>query len=446
MRRRYTNLVAMFFLITILVSCSNSQPSESTSVSNIPENREILTFAYVDSSVDSSCYSSEIESFNESQDVFFIQEVNYMPKEGEDLLSPEEKLWNELTSNSGPDMIDLMSFNIDVRDQVFQPYLEDLYPYIDSDPELSREDFIPTVINAYEVDGALYSTFSSLTINTVAVSNSVAKNGCWDIGMLSDTTASIAGIDNLSYVMMNSEVLFCHLIETFIFDFIDTETGYVNFESNAYRNLLESCSQLTARTYSGAEINDRGVLYSDHIRSFYYPQFYETIFRDEFVFASRLDHSVASYWDGPFDQLAMNRASKHKEGAWQFLRIFMTEDHQKLCSTFPSNLDALSYQIENARQGMFEIKIASALIGTQITRDYTPITSFDSSDVVYGPVSDEDIQRILDLINSTTRFCSDAANQCIEIAREIAQQYFEGTIDLDSAISMTQEKILSALK
>ena len=109
MRRRYTNLVAMFFLITILVSCSNSQPSEPTSVSNIPENREILTFAYVDSSVDSSCYSSEIESFNESQDVFFIQEVNYMPKEGEDLLSPEEKLWNELTSNSGPDMIDLMS-------------------------------------------------------------------------------------------------------------------------------------------------------------------------------------------------------------------------------------------------------------------------------------------------------------------------------------------------
>ena len=35
--------------------------------------------------------------------------------------------------------------------------LENLYPYLDADPELSRESFYPNVLKAQEIRGGLYN-------------------------------------------------------------------------------------------------------------------------------------------------------------------------------------------------------------------------------------------------------------------------------------------------
>ena len=123
----------------------------------------------------------------------------------------------------------------------------------------------------------------------------------------------------------------------------------------------------------------------------------------------------------------------------------MTEEYQKTCSTFPSNLAALEYQIDDAQQGNLEKTIDSISTGERISRDYTPITSFDSSGIVYSPVSADQIQRILDLMDSTTRINSDEENQCIQKAREIAQQYFDEEIDLNTAVNLTQEDVTAII-
>ena len=47
-------------------------------------------------------------------------------------------------------------------------YLEDLWPYIENDPELGRTSILEAPLKAAEVDGGLYMLFNRFSIQTVA--------------------------------------------------------------------------------------------------------------------------------------------------------------------------------------------------------------------------------------------------------------------------------------
>jgi hypothetical protein len=434
--KRSVLLILSLCFLLIASSCGDTDKSDSGKI--------ILTFGYTGY----SSYDAEISYFNAMQDTYEIQMQHYIPS-GDAYVadingvgSSDEcraQLIEDIKNGNGPDIIDLASFSLSVDDSDVNQYLENLYPYIDQDNELSRDDFIASFLNAYEVDGALYSTANALILNTVAVSASVTEEGTWNIGMLADTAHTVGGAEHLSYVVADSDVLFSKLIDAFIYDFIDSERGYANFDCTAYRDLLKTCGALENQDYTGTETDELAVLYVDQIRSFYYPQLYEACFHNDFTFAGGLDGSVASFWSEPFERLAMNSTSTYKDGIWKFLRIFLTAEYQKTCSVFPTNLSALEDQLQDAQAGNYQKTIQSQFGET--LRDYTPITSFDPSNLKYVPVSDEHIQRILELIAATTRISSDEVYRYIGVVRECAKQYFEGEIDLDTAVSMTQEQV-----
>lgn len=449
MHSRYRNIVAALLVAVIGAVILNACGGVKTNVldleNGIPEGREVITLACVEE----PAYLEMIDAFNSSQDQYYIQKIDYAPENPEEDANTtfsREKLMDELKSGNGPDIIDVSSFYMFVDDANLNQYLEDLYPYLDQDGELDRSDFIPSFMKAYEVDGALYSTVNALLINIVAVSDSVADQGIFNVDMIADAALQVNGGENLSYVRMNSDVLFCKLVYAFAYDFLNAEEGTVNFACDGYRNLLKVCKEAGNEAYTGEDVNKAGVLYPDDFRTLYHPQLFRACFGSDFVFASGLEGNVASYWQDPFEKLAMNRSSQNKEGAWQFLRVFMTEEYQKQCTTLPTNLHALEDMIEDARQGLVHKEMDSAIFRGKIIHDYEPPTSFDSSNIAYGLVTEGDIQSVLDLINSTTRIISVKEGDCIEAAREIAQQYFEDKIDLDTAASMTQERIAKMLE
>lgn len=436
-------MILLVLLMCFMAACRESAPEESSKI--------VLTYGYT-----GYCgYEEEIDYFNLAQDIYEIQKKCYESEEdkymgegdaGGSSETCRQQLLNDLKNGDGPDIIDVSSFYMFVDDPNVNQYLEDLYPYLDQDGELDRSDFIPSFMKAYEVDGALYSTVNALLINIVAVSDSVADQGIFNVDMIADAALRVNGGENLSYVQMNSDALFSELVYAFAYDFLNTEEGTVNFACDGYRNLLKVCKEAGNEAYTGEDVNKAGVLYPDDFRTLYHPQLFRACFDSDFVFASGLDGNVASYWQDPFEKLAMNRSSQNKEGAWQFLRIFMTEEYQKQCTTLPTNLHALEDMIEDARQGLVHKEMDSAIFRREIIHDYEPPTSFDSSNIAYGPVTEGDIQSILNLINSTTRIISVKEGNCIEAAREIAQQYFEDKIDLDTAVSMTQERIAEMLE
>ena len=70
-----------------------------------------------------------------------------------------------------PDIIALDSVPVSILAE--KGLLEDLYPFIDGDPEFSREEFFPNVLALCERDGKLVSTTSGFWISTVVGASSV---------------------------------------------------------------------------------------------------------------------------------------------------------------------------------------------------------------------------------------------------------------------------------
>ena len=78
-----------------------------------------------------------------------------------------------MIAGKGPDIID-MGFNRDALTTLLPyqrmargGYLEDLWPYIENDPELGRDALLEPPLKAAEVEGGLYIAFPSVMINTL---------------------------------------------------------------------------------------------------------------------------------------------------------------------------------------------------------------------------------------------------------------------------------------
>ena len=77
-----------------------------------------------------------------------------------------KKLNTEIMSGSVPDILDTSGLPFQRFGQ--RGYLEDLWPFIENDPDLGREGVMEHVLEAASQEGKLYHLFDSFAIKTVA--------------------------------------------------------------------------------------------------------------------------------------------------------------------------------------------------------------------------------------------------------------------------------------
>lgn len=85
-----------------------------------------------------------------------------------------DKLRVEIMAGQGPDMIDTVSLALGGEQSL---YLEDLLPFLERDPELSADDFIPAVLEAMEEDGKLYTLMPSFFLSAVISYDGATRTG-----------------------------------------------------------------------------------------------------------------------------------------------------------------------------------------------------------------------------------------------------------------------------
>ena len=112
-----------------------------------------------------------IERFNKSHTDVQIEVRNYYAGEGK---SGKERLLTEMLAGDIPDIIDLgftansyAATLLPYRSLAQKGYLEDLWPYIEKDPELGREGVLEAPLKAAEVNGGLYMLFKQVSVNTL---------------------------------------------------------------------------------------------------------------------------------------------------------------------------------------------------------------------------------------------------------------------------------------
>ena len=328
--------------------------------SSIPE-KEVLTLAVLYAY---DVYDKVVE-FNRHNDKVRIQILDYSEDndyENEVFDAGYNKLLTEIMSGQVPDII-LMS-QLPYSQLAAKGLLEDLYPYIDKDPELKREDFFPNVLKALEVDGGLYQITPSFNVQTlIGATAVVGDTPGWNYDELRAALATMpAGCDPMDMYTTRSDMLGT-LLAADLDHYVDWNTGTCNFESQDFIEMLEFAAQFPAAIPDNMEWENTSTRIAQGRQMLTAASLYsvDAMLWNEVQFGPQggtyigypTNNGVGSYMtiDSGY---AISASCKNKDAAWEFVRSFLTEEGQQDVWGIPVRLDAYQRQLDKAMEVEYE--------------------------------------------------------------------------------------------
>jgi len=405
---------------------------------------------------------NRIVNFNRASQTYRIEVKDYSEYNTEDDRSAGlQKLNTEIVAGNVPDIIDID--NLPVRQYGARGFLEDLWPYIENDPDLGRDKLMIRPLEAAEQDGKLYQIFGSFAMSTiVGAPGVVGDRMSWT---LEDLKAALAAMPEGCAIFSESDTkdqMLSYVVAMNLDSFLDWDNGECHFDSPEFKSLLEFCNSFPAE-YKPAdgEYDDeptrvaegRQMLMLQGISNFQDIQMYKAIFGGSvsFIGFPMEDGSVGSCFS-TYDGLALSSTCEDKEGAWSFLREILLPQYAGsdvegsswgLGGSFPTNKEDFEWM---AKQAMTPSGYETDEDGNQVLdEDGNPIETssggwgWGSVNIDIYSTKQEEYDQIMALYNAVDRMGS-TDDSVMEIVSEVAGSYFAGDRSLDDAAALIQNR------
>lgn len=262
-----------------------------------------------------------VEQFSETH-TDCVVEVSYYPENAYD------RLCTEIMAGDGPDVLNLFGLSLPPDSS----YLEDLYPYIDADDALDRDDFVPTVLSSLEVGGALRSIPATYEVTTLSArASDVGNADRWTFDEMRDILARQDGdVHLLPESWVQTEFL-RWIASISAGTFIDWESRTAHYDSPAFQEQLRFCATLPGSySYYEADPNWRSLAQLQVIQN---PLVLQTIgnsYDQPFTFIGfPTEEGSCSFFQCTTLHLGISSASEKKALAWEFVRQALTAEYQR---------------------------------------------------------------------------------------------------------------------
>jgi len=375
--------------------------------------------------------------FNGANDKYYITVKKYS-------YDNQDQLNLDITSGHVPDILISDSYlPIDVF--IAKGIFADLYEFIDSDSELSRDDFVSNLLEACETDGKLYRFTNVFKISTVLGKTSIFGE---TMGVTVDEVKEILkkfpeGTELLPG--STKDDILRTAMELSGSSFMDYEKGICSFDSDAFIKLLEYANTYMDSLdydkyfddsfWKRAEtmyIDDNALLsiveltdYADIYR-FEHTEFGESVTAVGFPCEGRV--GTAFVVDTAF---SISEKSKYKEGAWEFLRELLLPD-QDFNDCFSVRKDLLEKSAQQAmKPDKDRMNYAVTMIGQMMI-------SSGAGDI--GEPKKKDIAHMDEVIASADGLM-DYDQKVIDIILEEAASYFGGSKSAQEAAKLIQTRV-----
>lgn len=405
---------------------------------------------------------SKIVSFNRKNDNYRIVIKDYSEfNTEEDYSAGRTKLTTELLAGNVPDIIDLSG--LPYTQLAGKGLLQDLYPLIDADSDLNRDDFFASVLSAREVNGGLYSTVDGFSINTVMGATSiVGEEPGWTYdefnAALATMRETVPECDALGMYTTQSDILrICLMLD--MNDYVNWATGEVKFDTPQFVELLNFAADFPESfdydnyEYTPAD-NDlnritegRQMLMQSYISDMETIAYYDTYFGGNATYIGfpTSDGSSGSLFD--LDQgYAISAKSEYKDAAWSFLRELFTEKYQSDQSnvySLPSNKAAFDKRLKEAMTPDYQKDVDGNYVldeeGNKIPIAKISYGTENGTFDIYS-LSQEQADKLLALINSTTAVANYADDSVFDIVSEQSQAFFAGQKSAEEVAKLVQSK------
>ncbi len=379
-------------------------------------------------------------AFNKSNEKYHVEVIEYG---GDDWEAGIARFTSDIMSGNGPDIIDL-STSASVDMFIAKGILEDLNPYIDADTQIKREDYVEKAFNAYVKGDKMYGIVPAFTVQTVIGRTSdVGSEPGWtidDVIALMDSKPE--GTELFEYCSKDSVLNYCCMMA--IDNFVDWETGECKFDDGYFEKVLEFANRFPKEVNWSEDDestptkiqNGKLLLQTFSASDMEYYQMYSLMYGDPITFIGYPTNGGSGSYITPAVALGINTKAESKDGAWEFLRNFLTEDYQKndIEWYFPCLQSALDAQFEEAmKEDYYEVD------GEKIKQPKTTWGYDDWEAEIYA-ATQEQVDAVKELINITDGV-SISNQEISNIISEEAGAFFDGQKSAKDVADIVQSRV-----
>ncbi|MEG1661688.1 MAG: extracellular solute-binding protein, partial [Clostridiales bacterium] len=362
------------------------------------------------------------------------------------------KLNTAIISGNVPDLVDVNQ--MPMQQYVAKGLMEDLYPYIDKDTEVSRDDLVQSVFRSLEINGGLYQVSPSFSVSSVVGATSlVGPDMGWTIDDLMAVREKMPEGNTVFNYLTRDSMLYSMCVFG-MDDYVNWETGECHFDSDTFIKMLEFANTFPVE-YNWEDEETNSVSEFEKIKSgqvflsafnlydFQEYQTYQAMYGGDITYigfprATGIGNAVSVNAG-----LAMSSKCAHKEAAWEFMRIFLTEKYQKenIWWGLPTNknifdlklADAMKTEEEKAAQQAASNSDMAVSIGGSVMMG-------DGLEVKIHPMTQPEKDKIMamvDALDSTVNY----DQSMMEIIQEESAAFFAGQKTAAETAGIIQSRV-----
>ena len=311
---------------------------------------------------------SRVVQFNKTNPAYRIVIKEYHTYDTmEDGMAGYNRLNMDIMQRGLPDILIADSY-FPISGYISKGLLADIDELIAADEELSKTEFMDNVFDAYRVGGKLYYVTPSFSVKTLVGKTSlVGERTSWTMEEMMELMASMP-----EGTQMIGELTGSGFVEMMMQycgnDFVDVETGKCNFNSENFIAMLEYARKLP-----------EDIDWSDYGDDYWETQ--DSQYRENRTLLAECEVSnvryVNDYINGYFgeeisyigfpsatgngavveagEQYLISARSENIEGAWEFVRYYLTEEYQKEVLMLPVNKDVFLERAMEATRNPYTI-------------------------------------------------------------------------------------------
>lgn len=419
---------------------------------------------------------SMIVEYNKTNDEYRINVVDYSEyATDDDYNAGVTKLTTEIISGSVPDIF--LTSNLPIDKYAAKGVIADLNTFMDGGNGLSRDYFVPQILNALEKDGKLYELPTSFSVQTAYALSSIASQyDTWNVAAVQDAMTQLQEGATVFSNGWTKNMALSNCLSRNLSAFVDWTTGKCEFDSEAFQQLLAFCNSFPAETSDGdgaiayassADIAvDDAMWESDATRITNGKQLMSTIGMYSFdsyiwnVYAIRDKITFTGYptEDGSGSSfelqmpMAISSVTKYPDAAWDFvcsiIKKMNTIDENNYYYGFPISQAAFDAEMTDIMTEQYQLDEN----GEQVDWDGDgepdkairgSYETMENGETVYKDVyalTQEDIDQILGVI-SNTHSVYDYDQEILDIITDEVAAYFAGDKDVQTTASMIQSRV-----
>ena len=363
-------------------------------------------------------------------------------------------LLEDILRGNAPDLIP--AGDLPYRQLAALGLLEDLYPYLDADKELRREDFFPNVLSALECGGGLYQALPGFTVSTAGGPASRVGNarGWTYDDFFAAWQQMPAGCTVLEPYVTQGDAL-STLLSLNYDRFVNWESGEPDFESDEFKQLLNLVKLFPAEALPSDDMlfTEERILQGRQmlLQTFLYSP--DSLLWND-VARSVGDYCYAGWPVGegvgsmirPDGGFALSSRSPGKDAAWEFLRGLLTEAGQQEIGSLPTNRRVFDARLQDLMTAEYETDPEGNVMldpnGQPVQKKLVSWYDEDGTEHGVTAMTQAQADEVRAVIESTVRLAG-SDGVIFGIVFEEAGAFLDGTRSVDDVARLIQSRVAS---